>query len=311
MTRTSAALIAMLSIFAAIPDAGYCVKMRFFEKESGAVFGGVRDLAGFGGKLYIGSKSQGIFVFDPGSGTFAEFWRNADLPSRKIVSLATRGDVLYIGTAEGLAVYDGSAVQIVEKIQNVTMKATVLGADPFRGEIFAASVYLAGGLVRTDGTGWRFIGGQGKGLFNNVTCFAFTREKVFFGSMHGALFEYDGKNIEGATDDFFPANLSSLGVLDGTVYVGTNKGLFRVQDRKWQKVPLPGRFDSASINSIRAAGGELLLGTAEGLVGLSSGRVRTLSAREGFPGKNVFAAYRLDDRVYAGTREGLVEITEW
>lgn len=60
-----------------------------------------------GGKIVVGTKSEGLEFYEPAD---SSFWYlnedNSDLPSDKILSLALNGNDLYIGTQKGLAIYN-------------------------------------------------------------------------------------------------------------------------------------------------------------------------------------------------------------
>jgi ligand-binding sensor domain-containing protein len=165
--------------------------------------------------------------------------------------------------------------------------------------------------VKNDSSGWKFIGGEGRGLFNDVNSFAFMEGRAFFGSIRGTLFVFDGVSIERATDTFFPANIFSLAAVDSRIYVGTGRGLYTVENKKWEKVGLTGRFDSSAIFDIFTGDGYIILGTKDGIVRYGARGAESLSTANGLPFNRVNAVLMHQGTIYAGTPAGLVEIKGW
>jgi ligand-binding sensor domain-containing protein len=262
------------------------------------------------GKLWVGTGNAGVFLLDPATGR-GKGYRAADgLSSDEVTSIALFRGKVYVGTAAGLSVFDGSTWETLLKVGSVTLRNVRLAASPDDKELWACSVYLAGGTVRFDGKEWRFMGGAGRGLFNDIQGFAFLPEGVLMGSGSGMPYLHKGMDVLPLAEGLPPVNIFAVGTLEGKWLVGTSKGLMKYEE-KWNGVALPPAFSGVPIFSIAVDTNEAVIGSANGLLKLGKGGPKSLTVADGLPGSRVLAVAFIDDSVVAGTAKGLALVRKW
>lgn len=304
------AVWAIVAILALAVTAG-AAEVRVYTASDGLPSNWVTALAASpDGKLWVGTGNAGVYLLDPATGK-GKGYRTADgLSSDEVKSIAVFGERVYVGTSAGLSVYDGSRWDTISAVENVTMRNVVVAASPDGRELWACSVYLAGGAVRFDGREWKFMGGEGRGLFNDVQGFAFLPEAVLMGSGAGVPYLRKEGEVTPLTEGLPPGSIFAAGARDGEWLVGTSRGLYGFR-RAWVQVPLPAGLGGAPVFSIASRGNRVALGTAGGLVLLEDGKSRALTEGKGLPAARVTAVALLDGAVAAGTARGLAMVTKW
>ena len=262
------------------------------------------------GRLWIGSGDAGVYVIDPTTGK-GKGYRIADgLSSDAVVSVAPFGGKIYVGTANGLSVFDGSAWKTIDKVENVTMRNVRVAASPDGKQLWACSVYLAGGTVRFDGNAWKFMGGDGRGLFNGVQGFAFLPEGVLLGDGAGAAYLHTGTDVRPLAERFPAANVFSAAAYKGKGLLGTARGLFEY-DGRWKSFSLPAGVAGAPVFALAAQRDRLVAGTAIGLASSEAGTAKALGTTDGLPAARITSVVIGPGYVAAGTARGVALIRGW
>jgi ligand-binding sensor domain-containing protein len=179
------------------------------------------------------------------------------LPSDVVAAVAQASDGrLWIGTDDGLAVYDGESVTAVE----------VPAADDL--EDFSVSALLAAG----DGTVWvGLYGGQ-----------------VFAGNGDGDWVRFDPG--AGLREDVDVIN-GFAETADGAIWLATNDGLYRYDGRRWRDTRPPGVSEAVSALHA-AADGSLWVGFYESGVARYDGQSwERLTTGEGLISEMVYAIF--------------------
>lgn len=261
------------------------------------------------GKLWVGTGNAGVYLLDPATGT-GKGYRTADgLSSDEVTSIALFGDKVYVGTASGLSVFDGSKWETISKVENVTMRNVRLAASPDGKELWACAVYLAGGTVRFDGTGWKFMGGEGRGLFNDIQGFAFLPAGVVMGAGSGTVYLHTGSDVQVLSGGLPPANLFAAAGKGKGFLIGSSRGLFAYEG-SWREIPLPGAATGAPVFSIATEGEAAVAGSDRGMVRIRGGKATLMGTAEGLPARKVTAVAIVDGMIAAGTARGLALIGE-
>lgn len=264
-----------------------------------------------GGKLWVGTGNAGVYLFEPATGK-GKGYRVADgLSSDETTSIALFRGKVYVGTAAGLSVFDGSKWESITRIENVTLRNVRLAASPGGKELWACSVYLAGGTVRFDGTNWKFMGGKGRGLFNDIESFAFPPTGVVMAGGSGIPYLYAGDEVKVIGEGLPPMSLFAVAEKEEALLLGSSRGMYRFDGNKWKEMPLPPALAGSSVFSIAVQGGRVIAGSDRGIVLVVDGSARFLSRNEGLPADRVTAVAILDGRVAAGTARGLALISNW
>jgi len=259
------------------------------------------------GKLWVGTGNAGIYLLDPETGK-GKGYRTADgLSSDQVTSIALFQGKVYVGTDAGLSVFDGSQWETVPKVQNVTMRNVRLAASPDGGELWACSVYLAGGTVRFDGKEWKFMGGEGRGLFNDIQGFAFLPDGVVMGSGSGSAYLRSGSDVKVLSGEIPIGNVFAVKERGKTLLLGSSRGLFEY-DGKWREIPLPAPATTAPVFSIAVRGEDVAAASDKGLLLIVNGKAKVLGTSDGLPARRVNTVAFADGRVAAGTARGLALI---
>jgi ligand-binding sensor domain-containing protein len=263
-----------------------------------------------GGALWVGTGNAGVYLLDPATGKGKGYRVSDGLVSDEVTSVALFGGKVYVGTASGLSVFDGGKWSAMTTIGNVTMRNVRLAASPDGKELWACSVYLAGGTVKFDGMRWEFMGGKGRGLFNDIHGFAFLPGGVVMASGSGVPYLHTGSDVKVLDEGLPPGSIFSLADSGEALFLGSSRGLFRYEG-KWKEIPLPAGFAGSPVFSIAAASGAVIAGLDKGLVKVEAGQARTLTEETGLPASRVTAVAITGDLVVAGTARGLALVKKW
>ena len=302
--------LVIVVLSAGFTGAGFPASVAPVGKEAGLPAGEVRSLAVDGGNVYVAVGLRGIAVYDASRGKAANLGGGAPLSGREVSSLAAFGGKLYVGTTDGLLSFDGRSWERIGNAENVTLRNVMLGASPDGKELWAAAMTLAGGTTKFDGSKWTFMGGGGRGLFNDISCFAFGKDGTWMGSATGTVYLHKGDDVQ-----FFREGLSgivlALAVAGDVVYAATNRGLFRLEGAAWKAVGFPEGWGGLQVLSMASDGKTLYLGTTAGLVRLAKDGAERLTRNDGLPADQVGAVALGDGAVYAGTAAGLAVVRGW
>ncbi len=263
------------------------------------------------GKIWAGTGNAGIALLDPTSGRASAYRAKDGLPSDEVTSVALFGGKVYVGTANGIGIFDGSRWETVQKTGTVTFRNVRLAASPDGKELWASSVYIGGGTVRFDGRDWKFIGGEGRGLFNDIEGFGFLPDGVLMGSGQGAVYLHKGPDVIPLAEGFPPTNVFAVAAWNGNAVAGTAAGLFERSGGKWAPVALPAGMAGKPVFALSVRGGILAVGTQEGVVFLGKGKFpAAFTQADGLPAGKVSAVASGDGFVAAGTARGLAVIRD-
>lgn len=264
------------------------------------------------GKLWVGTGNAGVALLDPaGKVTNVYTARKDGLPSDEVTAIGLFRGKVYVGTAGGLAVFDGSAWEAVTQVLNVTMRNVRLAASPDGKEMWVSSVYLAGGLLRYDGKEWTFMGGEGRGLFNGVAAIAFSPEGVLLGTVSGGAYLHTGTDILPLKEGLPPVSVFSAAAIGNRMFLGTSDGLLARDGARWSDVPLPAGFALQPVFSLAASGSDLLVAGGGGIARISSNKTTVLTVASGLPPGKIKALSAGEGYVAAGTPSGLAIIRKW
>ncbi len=302
---------ALAAILLLVPIAGSGAEIRVLTAKDGLPSGWVTALAvAPGGKLWVGTGNAGVYLLDPAT-LAGKGYRAADgLASDEVASVALFQGKVYVGTSRGISVLEDARWSTIDAAGGVSLRNARLAASPDGKALWAAAVALTGGVVRFDGKEWKFMGGEGRGLFNDVQCFAFLPDGVLLGAGSGVPYQYRGTDVLPMGEGLPPAKVLSAGFWNGKAYLGTSRGLF-VRDRTWREASVPREVKGSPVFSLAPGGDGLLAGTGVGLVKISRGQSSVVGVRDGLPGSRVLAVAAGEGYVAAGTANGLAIIRGW
>jgi len=265
-----------------------------------------------GERLYLAMAEKGLYAYDIASATVRRYGGGDGLPSDDVRSIALFDGKVYAGASEGIGIQDGERWSQVTETKEFRFRSVVVAASPDGVELWACARYLAGGTFRFDGKEWRFMGGQGMGLFNDVSSFAFFPGGVLLGSSSGAVYEMKGKEVTVLSRGFPAAGVNAVGERGGTYYVGTNRGLYVWRGTGWGNTQVPEPFSRSAVFSVLRVESDLFVGGMSGLLLLDrKGAARFLSGKDGFPEGPVTALAASGKTLYAATDKGVLAVEGW
>lgn len=287
--------------------------VRVLGARDGLPESGVTALAAAGGRLYAATDGRGIFVHDLGTGRTRTVTAKDGLPSDRVRSLAFFAGRMCAGTSDGVACEEGGRWRALPEPPGVRLREAVLSASPDGKELWVCALYLAGGTFVFDGAAWRFVGGKGRGLLNDVSSFAFFSGGVLLGALSGAVYVAGpGDDVEAVSQGFPQANVFAVAERGGTFYAGTNKGLFVRRGTEWAPAGVPREFEGGAVYALMRSGLDLFAGGSKGLLVLDrEGRRRILSGSRGFPAGAAYALAAGDGAIYAATDKGVAVLEGW
>lgn len=304
--------MAWFSLSALLPPFAAAVEIKVFTTEDGLPSNWVTALAPTPeGKLWVGTGNAGAYLLDPATGKGVGYRASNGLASDEVTSIALFGGKVYVGTASGLSVFDGRDWSTTTNIGNVTMRNVRLAASPDGKQLWACSVYLAGGTVKFDGNRWEFMGGKGRGLFNDVQGFAFLPDGVVMGDGAGIPYFHAGTEVKPMSEGLPPGNIFSIAAKGETLILGSSRGLFEYAGGTWREVLLPPGIARAPVFSIAVREGRTAAGSENGLLVFEDGKAKSFGTADGLPAQRVIAVAFVGDKIAAGTARGLALVAKW
>lgn len=259
----------------------------------------------------MGTGNAGVYLLDPVTGKGKGYRVSDGLVSDEVTSIALFGGKVYVGTASGLSVFDGVQWTTMPTIGNVTMRNVRLAASPDGKELWACSVYLAGGTVKFDGKRWEFMGGKGRGLFNDIQGFAFLPGVVVMGDGAGIPYFHSGNEVKPMSEGLPPGNIFCIAASGETLLLGSSRGLFENAGGRWREVPPPPGIARAPVFSIAVQEKRMVAGSETGLLLFEDRKAKSIGASDGLPAQRVTAVAFVEGRIAAGTARGLALVSNW
>lgn len=290
------------------------------------------------GRVWVGTRASGAFVVEPGATSarqvrdHGEHGAGKDLETDWVAAILEVGDhQVWLGTwANGLVQVD-TRTGATRRLRHDPEVPFSLGHEGvlamMRDRGGLAWIAGPGSLDSHDpaqhavstwnGGGGRLVGGTGANL---TSVFTQPDGSVWLGSLGGGVdvISPDGGHVMRLEPREEPARnalpkvavLAVLDAPDGSNYVGTAKGLYRVHrgTHRVEKVVWPGMEPTVGVAALCMTGTRLWLGSLDGLrhVDLSAPRP-TVAAVAGLKNSHIVSlACRDDGSLWVGTRTGLV-----
>jgi ligand-binding sensor domain-containing protein/signal transduction histidine kinase/CheY-like chemotaxis protein len=238
------------------------------------------------------------------------------LPSSRVNALARdRAGYLWIATADGLARYDGVGFRVWRHVPgradglpgNMVQAVHVDAAD----RVWVATEF--GGLSVLDASRARFRHfrrGNHPAIGSDDTWAIASRDDtVWFGTADGGLHRLggDGRLRRWTRGDGLPANsvIALAAAADGTLWIGTGRGLARLRGDSVDTVRLPGA-KAPLVQALVVEDGALWAGTSAGVYRLAAGRWSQPSWSPMFRSGNALLALARDPGgLWLGSERGL------
>ncbi|MCP4573080.1 MAG: response regulator [bacterium] len=207
--------------------------------------------------------------------------------------IQTADGYIWMGTQGGIVRFDGVRFTLFDSTNTPAMRQ-----DEIRDMAIAAGggLWIAtngGGLLRYDGHEFEVMSGDdGPSHTAPVLCLANGPSGVLWiGTLDEGLFRARGNRLDRVD---FPADRIADGVLavaecaDGTLWVGTNRGLIKRTAAGWSDEALPGSRPDPTVHTLFAdTDGTVWVGTREAVVALGDDDVRVFGPPDGLAWENI------------------------
>jgi signal transduction histidine kinase/ligand-binding sensor domain-containing protein/CheY-like chemotaxis protein len=258
------------------------------------------------GNLWIGS-GQGLFRWN-GRRT-EKLGAAAGLPEKRVHAIVEdREGNLWIGLdGAGLARIRDAFVVFPGGLRDEPIGSVLPIVGDGQGGLFVGRT--CGGVLHFDGEGQAQVLAPGSALDKlcvwSLLLERGPRRRLWIGSWGGGLFRFDGRSVQQLPGGENRAFFSLFEDEAGTIWAGSDQGLWSWQAGKGAFVPIPetSSYSIAFIASSRRGG--LLLGTNRGFVRWKPGSVRRLGVEQGLSHESVRAIVEDPDGVvWVGTYGG-------
>lgn len=286
-------------------------------------------------KLFVGTFNNGLLIHQ--NDVWTKFSTVENLPSNRIVGIASHEKNLYISTDLGLAILQEN---ILRKISEIPMLASSVSFENklfltkengeiyvfdktlkqfpakenlrnARLEIIAENLFLLSnkGIERIDGTKIKpFAKPENNSLTNNfVSAMTFDKnENLWVGTFRNGIdiFSPDGRKIKHLEDETV-REINFLKAQNETVSAAASSGLINFKNDF--SFEILAKNEGLPSNSVTHFTGDLTA-TVRGLAFRENGKIRAISALNGLPNNAVYTILQVGEKIYAGTLGGLAEI---
>jgi len=198
---------------------------------AGLIADHVTDVAAYRDGLALATPAGLSFVDRQGVRSLYAF---QGLVNNHVYALGVSGDELVAGTLGGISIIGREVVQVNYTVGNSGLQHNWITAVAPAGEEWMVGTYGAG-VLGLDRQGHFRVQGEATGAFNvNSNALLVTADHVFAGTMERGLFVEDrGTGRWAAIEKGLPSSsVTALAAGGGYVYVGTDNGLVRIEERK-------------------------------------------------------------------------------
>jgi len=206
---------------------------QLLTRADGLIADHVTDVVRYRQGLAIATPAGLTFLDSSGARSMYAFH---GLVSNHVYALGVSGDDLMVGTLGGLSVIDHGDVKLNYTAGSSGLKQNWITAVVLVGDEWMIGTY-GSGIVGLDRAGhFRTFEKATAEMEINPNAMLVTPQHVLAGTLGKGLYVYDRENQRWTvlTDGLPSLNVTALTESDGTIYVGTDNGLVRIQEQKLQ-----------------------------------------------------------------------------
>lgn len=183
----------------------------------------------------VAATPAGITFLSPGGAQ--SLYAFHGLVNNHVYALASNGSTILAGTLGGVSVLESAVVKASYTTANSPLRQNWISALAAVGNEWFAGTYGAG-VYRFDGAVWQSFADLRTGFVVNPGALCVTESAVYAGSLGNGLAVYNRANGRwGFQRAGLPSsNVTAVAAGGGQVYIGTDNGLVRIDERS---LPLP------------------------------------------------------------------------
>jgi len=208
-------------------------EQQVLTRADGLIADHVTDVAAYGDGLALATPAGLTFLDRGGARSLYAF---QGLVNNHVYALGVSGDELLAGTLGGISVIGHEAVQANYTVGNSGLKHNWITAVVPVGDGWMVGTYGAG-VLEMDREGRFQPMEKATGPFDvNPNAMLVTARHVFAGTLGQGLYVYDRSTWRWTQmrEGLPSANVTALAASGGTIYVGTDNGLVRIEEQKLQ-----------------------------------------------------------------------------
>jgi len=206
---------------------------QVLTRADGLIADHVTDVAAYRGGLAVATPAGLTFLDGSGARSLYAFH---GLVNNHVYALGVSGDELLAGTLGGVSMIGREEVRKSYTVANSRLKHNWITAVVAIGDEWIVGTY-GGGILRLDSAGRFHSFDVATGPFEvNPNAMLVTQRFVLAGTLGRGLYVYDRDSGRWRTlSEGLPSgNITALTESNGYIYVGTDNGLVRVEERKLQ-----------------------------------------------------------------------------
>ena len=257
------------------------------------------------GQLLVGTLDRGLFIHDATQG-WSNLNRSNGLPQDWIRCLTEdREQNIWVGTSGGLVVLRPRKVGIIGPPDDWQGRPVQAITRTRAGEVWAATE--GAGIYRMQSNVWTHFDFN-SGLSNAYVWSVLedTAGRIWAGTWGGGLFRFEGNTFVRQFDlaEHGEAVTALAESPHGTLWIGTDRGLIRLQNDKLERLCSRGGVLAGDIRALAVGtDGELWIGAqGSGLARFKDGMVHNFTAADGLPREFILSLMQeTDGTLWIGT----------
>lgn len=215
---------------------------------------------------------------------------------------------VYVGTKQGVSVWDGFDWSVIAEVEGVQLGNISFAVKD--SELWVASRNMRGGILSYDGVKWFDRSTMRQGIIlNNVSDLAFDGNNIWLGTTSRGVYAKRGKEwtVFSVTDGIASNFIYTMAVREGKCYLGGCCGVSYYDGQNWIVYDVPEGLPHSTVNAIAwDASGLVWLGSKNGLAGFDGSTFRNFYVDDGLLTDNhVTALFVKGEDVWVGTVGGL------
>lgn len=255
---------------------------------------------------WVGTADAGVARLNFAEGNWIVTRVEDGLTSNRITDIAKVKDLVFVGTQEGVSIWDGVSWKTETEVAGVPVVNPVFAVH--EDTLWLSSRTMRGGLVTFDGATWRNRSTMMPGgILNNVSSLGFAGKDVWMGTSNRGVYRFDGKEWTTYTvGDGIASNfVYTLAVRGNTCFLGGCCGVSAFEGGTWRVYDIAEGLPHSTVNAIAVDGELVWFGSKKGL-GLFDGFDFTnFYVGDGLTDDRITSLFVRGAEVWVGTANGL------
>ncbi len=255
---------------------------------------------------WVGTADAGVARLNFEEGNWIITKVEDGLASNRVTDIIKYRGLVFVGTQEGISIWDGVSWRTEDKVGKVKLVNTVFRIH--EGLLWVAARTMHGGLLTFDGERWKDKSTIKPGtVLNNVSDFAFSDGTLWIGTTNRGVYRFDGKGWKSFTvaDGIASNFVYTLAVRGGTCYLGGCCGVSVYENGSWKIYDIAEGLPHSTVNAIAVDGGLVWFGSKKGLALFDGFEFTNFYSEDGLTDDRITSLFVKGKEVWVGTANGL------